>query len=280
MIGGSVSRPRAAVAIAVAAVIMLVLVFVVMTAPPPTVDSWSQAVESEDLSMARRLAETDADPDSEIVLGFTPLMRAAIRDSAAIAELLISSGADVNAEAAESLSPIHLAAQRNSPGVAELLVEAGADVTKRSSNGMNALDHAADAGALEVGDLLIRFGLDVNEPSEVVAQGHGYPRDRGAPPIGIATRADRLAMVEMLIEKGADVDRLSQSGLSALHIAVFSGASTELVALLLASGSNPLLVAECNEACSGLPGTALEWALRLERRALVDVLDRATGPTP
>lgn len=238
---------------------------------------WAEAIETGDEGLARRLAAEGIDPDGPRVLGFTPLMRAAARDQAAIAAVLVDAGADLQAKAAEGIMAIHLAAQSDSVEVVELLVTAGLDPTTRSSNGMNALDHAAAQGSARVIVWFAERGWDLDQPSEVVAQGHGYPRDRGAPPLGIAAREGQIRAVEALLESGASVDSPSQSGNSPLLLAVFANAPVDLVVLLLENGADPDLIAVCAEACSTGSGDALYWAQQLARANLTPILEQAVG---
>lgn len=243
--------------------------------------SLSDAVEAGDLEMAARLIDEGGDPDEPKVLGMTPLMRAVIREDAAMTELLLDAGADPTASAQERLQPVHLAAQADAVEALELLLEHGADPEVRSINGMNALDHAAAWGSVGALEVLVSVGVDPNQPSEVIAQGHGYPRDRGATPLVTATVAGEEEAIAALLALGADVNATSASGHTALLVAVWSDQPVDLVELLLSHGADPSVVAACDEACSAPPGDALGWALELERDELVPVLQQANdGPTP
>jgi ankyrin repeat protein len=117
---------------------------------------------------------------------------------------------------------------------------------------------------------------DLDVRSEVVTQGHGYPIDRGSTALGIAVRSGRLAAVELLLASGADVDATSNSGNTALLLAVYSDQSPEMVEVLLAAGADTAAVGTCVERCSSPPGDAATWAARLDRSALEPLL-RARG---
>lgn len=246
------------------------------TVVSPSEPNLSEAVDSGDLGRVRRLLEQDVELEAPVVFGLTPLMRAANRDYAEIAEALIDGGADVHAIGIDGLSPVHVAARANSVETLQVLLQAGADPTARSRSGMNALDHAADAGAVEALELLVGTGrLGIDELSEVVTQGHGYPRDEGPTPLGIAVRAGQMEAAKALIENGADVDRPSTAGHTPLLVAVFSGQSVEMVEALLDAGADREVRARCERGCSSArQGTALtaeEWAARLERTELVEL---------
>lgn len=242
--------------------------------PPPTL---SEAVAGGDVDLAASLLSQGADPDEPRVFGLTPLMRAVLRDDAAMARLLIDSGADPFADSPESVESIHIAAQANAVDSLEELLRERVDPESRSLNGMNALDHAAATGSAEVIELLVRQGVDPNARSEVIAQGHGYPRDRGGTPLMIATMAGEEAALVALLDSGADVNATSLSGHNALLVAVWSDQSPQLVQLLIEHGADASVIAACDEACSAPAGNALDWARELDREQLVSVLEQVQG---
>ena len=239
----------------------------------------SQAVESGDVDLVQAHLEAGADPDEPRVVGLTPLMRAAIRDDVAIVALLVDAGADLEATAAEGLTAVHVAAQTDAAASLELLVAAGAGLDDVSVNGMNALHHAADLGSVDAIEFIAGTGMDLDVPSEVVTQGHGHPRDRGAPALGIAAHAGHLEAVETLLALGAGVDSLSSNGHSPLLLAVFSGHSSEVVSALLAAGADPTIEASCEVGGCSLAefeeGDALTWARELNQTEMVPLLEAA-----
>lgn len=261
--------------VAVLAGLMLVAVAIVL-APWGTTNeapaSLADAVESGDSDLAAELLAEGADPDQPRVFGMTPLMRAVLRDDAALVTLLLESGADASAKAPEGLELTHLAAQTDAVDALEVVLAWGADPESRSLNGMNALDHAAATGSSQVVIALVRHGLDPDARSEVIAQGHGYPRDRGGTPLIIATAAGEQEAVEALLDSGADINRTSASEHTALLVGVWTDQSPGLIELLLRAGADPSVVAECDEACSAPPGDALDWARGLGRQELIAIL--------
>ena len=244
----------------------------VILATTPSDDSWATAVATGDQRMAQRLVAAGADPDAPRHMGLTPLMRAVARDDVDLAAILLAAGADLEATGPENLRPIHVAAVSGANETATLLLESGADPARRSISGMNALDHAAANGSVEVIETLVEFGLDPNGGSGVVTQGHGYPRDRGSPPLSIAVRAGELEAARALLELGADVNARSDSGLTALLVAVFTGQPRPIVEELVAAGADLSIVVGCDDGCSQPPGNAFDWAVRLGRDELVSTV--------
>lgn len=94
------------------------------------------AVSNGDADMVRLLLEAGADPDLSDGGGETPLFRAARHAHAAIAALLLEHGADVDArEPAYSQTALHVAARSGSLATARLLLEHGAGVNARTRAG-------------------------------------------------------------------------------------------------------------------------------------------------
>jgi ankyrin repeat protein len=239
----------------------------------------ADAVGAGDADLVRAHLEAGADPDEPRVFGLTLLMRAAIRNDPETVALLLGAGADLEATAPEGLTATHVAAEADAVASLEVLVAAGGDVSAKSHNGMNALHHAADLGSADVIEYLAERGSDLEDRSEVVTQGHGHPRVRGATALGIAARAGQLEAVGTLLAFGADVDGLSASGHSPLLIAVFSGQSPEVVSALLAAGADPRIEASCEDGgCSLDPGDALVWARQLDQSEMVPLLEAAMAP--
>lgn len=237
----------------------------------------ADAVARGDHELAADLLAAGADPEEPRVHGLTPLMRAANRDDETMVDILIDAGADLEETAPEGLTAIHIAAQADAIAAIGSLIRAGADVTVRSSNGMNALDHAAAAGAVAVVALLADHGVDIDAQSQVITQGHGYPRDVGAPPLGIAARAGQVEVVAALLERGAEVDAMSASGHTPLLLAVFSNQSVDVVSALVDAGADPRIEASCEQGCSFASGDALDWARQLGRADLIAPLEAAEG---
>ena len=264
-----------AAGVVVAVLVIAVGLLVVQRKSGPGGDL-SEAVKSGDATLVRAQLEAGADPDEPRVLGLTPLMRAALRDDVAIVTLLLGAGADLNAVAPEGLTVAHVAAEADAAESLEVLVAAGADLGAVSSNGMNALHHAADLGSVRVIEFIAGQGMDLDVRSELITQGHGHPRDRGASALGIAARAGQLDAVETLLAHGASVDALSAAGHTPLLLAVFSGYSPEVVSALLAAGADPRIKASCQGGgCFAEAGNALDWARFLNQSAMVPLLEAA-----
>jgi ankyrin repeat protein len=237
--------------------------------------SLSDAVAAGDLNLANAILEGGSDPDKPLVQGFTPLMRAAIRNDAVMIGLLLDAGANHEAIAMEGLTPLHVAAEAGAVDAAKTLLEAGADLNIRSHNGMNTLEHAAAADSVEVIEAIAARGIDLDAQSGIITQGHGYPIDKGSTALGIAARAGHIDAIRALLDLGADVDAPSAVGHTPLLLAVFSGQPPEVISVLLRAGADPTVRAACRTRCSYEEGDVLEWARRIGDPNTIPLLQEA-----
>lgn len=123
---------------------------------------------------------------------------------------------------------------RNGEAVALRLLDAGADPAQRDRQGFAALHHAVRG----MSPILVERLLDLGQPVDEPAEG-------GLTPLMLAvgnretlrSTADRVAVVELLLARGADVHARDASGRTPLlHVALDRGAKT--AAVLLQAGSD------------------------------------------
>ncbi len=277
-------RPKTLATTVFAAVFLIVLALAFKTdvgdgspsvTTRPAVLSLSDAVAMGDLDLASSLLDDGADPNKPLVHGFTPLMRAAIRNDTSMIRMLLDAGADLNATAMEGLTAWHAAAQTDAAAAIHEFITAGADLSIRSNNGMNTLEHAAATGSASVIVTIAETGVDLDAQSEIVTKGHGYPIDIGSTALGIAARAGHVEAIATLLDLGASVDAPSAVGHTPLLLAIFSGQPPELVSVLLEAGADPTVRAACRTRCSYEEGDALTWAHRLGDPEVIPLLQVA-----
>ncbi len=245
--------------------------------------------------VAEMLAQ-GADAGKPALGGDTPLMCAVIARKAEVVKLLLDKGADANAKDASGLTALMMAARFGNIEATELLLVHGADRSLKNARGMTALDFALRAGIGPDGEVVkllestkpvkidpvvvrqaefvraIVGGADANRVAELLAQGADASRpDRyGRLPLHVAIFANKPGVVQLLLDKGADVHAKSY-GNTALMVAANSG-RTEVIKLLLAKGM------DVNEKAAG-GFTALDWAVfhnKLEAVSLL--LERGASP--
>lgn len=148
-------------------------------------------------------------------------------DLAAIDELL-ALGADANyPEPSLGLSPLMMATIRGDAAMAQRLIAAGADVTVIDKNGNNLLHLAVEGGNPDLLALLLeQEGININLARDVY----------GFTPLLMAANDNNVAMVEQLIDAGADLEIGDDWGDTPVNIAAYYG-SLEALQLLIERGA-------------------------------------------
>jgi ankyrin repeat protein len=122
-------------------------------------DELFSAVEKNDIQKVRELITKSADVNVKEEHGNTPLIKAAGRGYAEIAELLIAKGADVNAQSwSQGNTPLILAASFGRLETTKLLIAKGADVNAKTKQGQTPLMGAAYSGYIDVATVLLGKG--------------------------------------------------------------------------------------------------------------------------
>ncbi|EHK41615.1 putative ankyrin repeat protein [Trichoderma atroviride IMI 206040] len=206
---------------------------------------------------------------------WTALHIAATRGHAAIVQLLIDKGASVNAvtdvpdNETSRATALHWAARSGHENVLDILLNNGADIDLRTGDGETALHWAAGKGHVGAIALLLNRGADLEAKSV-----HGFT------PLCTAARSGQEAGVMVLIERGADLS-VTTEGDSLLHFAA-KGRNVEIVQLLLDKGFDVNLIGASGEyplhAAAGSFGYRLNYkpdgVVRLLLREGADISNR------
>lgn len=229
-------------------------------------------------SVVARLLQEGADPNDVFVSRpknqLSPLVHAIGFHSASIVSLLIKHGAQVNRRDPEDCgySPLEIAVDRphkinprllpdiqgyttraaELPQIVKLLLDAGADVnTEHRTRGtpLHIACTVRNADPLIVANL-IAAGADVHARRDGPPSAHALAGD--IQPIHYAASAGNAAIVQLLLDAGADIEAQTRNGIRPLDNA-FLGHSTEVFKLLIAAGADP----ETNSArCSPITTTS------------------------
>ena len=163
-----------------------------------------------------------ADPD-----GFTALHWAARRDDLETTNLLIRAGADVKTANRYGVTPLSLACVNGNAAIIESLLKGGADPNTQLPGGESVLMTASRTGKVDAVKALISHGADVK-----YAEGK-----RGQTALMWGAAEGNTAVVEELVERGADMHARTKGGLTPLLFAVREG-RIDTVRALLKSGAD------------------------------------------
>lgn len=227
----------------------------------PLADAARRQDKQAILSLLAKKADVNAiQPD-----GATALHWAVYAEDAETTALLIRAGANVNIRNNYGVSPLAVAARHGSANIVEQLMKAGADPNDKL-NYVNAdetpLMHAARAGSVEAVRLLLLAGAQVNARESwngqsalhwAAAEGHGavvealieggadirQPSNAGSSPFLFAVRKGDMRTVQAFLAAGADVNEKRRPDFATpLLVAIING-HEDLVDLLLDKGADP-----------------------------------------
>jgi len=232
----------------------LVDVFIELGARPQTLHD---AVNADDIAEALRLIRLGADLDAPDLAG-PPVNLAAAKGSLAMVRILVDAGAELETGGDPAgARPLHMAAMHGHSEIARFLISRGAAPDSRDDWGRTPLMVAATVGAVEVVDTLLGGGADptikddvyrdtaihyaaIAGQQDVVALllADGVPVDLpsghdGESPLHYAAYYANLGLVEFLVEQGADLQRLDDTGATPLRYALICGNDAARTATLL-----------------------------------------------
>ena len=250
-----------------------------------------RAAERGRADLIPALIAAGADVGATDRIGYTALHRAAAGGEVAAMEALIAGGADVDARAEDGWTPLHAAASDDHVRAIATLLKRGATRRARDRRGCTALHTAANSGSLAATTLLLDEGIDVDVRPQSVAMPEGTPHnpvspmnvlawagwhiggkvEEGQTPLHRAAARGGHAVVELLLDRGADINAVDARLQSPLHLA--GGGGTPSAEALLARGADPTLRDERGRtpaewtADPGIHGASfrrrMRWVLRL-----------------
>jgi len=197
------------------------------------------AADFEDPAVTKLLLAKGADPNMALLSGETPVMAAAREGHAATVHALLEAGADPNAkEKNGGQTALMWGIAGGYSAITADLVQHKADVNARTKTGNSALMFAA-RGDLASTKTLLDAGAD---PSVTIP-------DWGGTALIIASTMGQAAIVDALLNKGANIQQRDDNGFTALHSAVRDSDYGEdreqraravaTVKVLLAHGADP-----------------------------------------
>ncbi len=202
----------------------------------------SNAINANDAERVKFLVEKGADVNQPDPQGWTPLQNAARQRKDGIIKTLVELGADPNRPAEDGMTPLVAAAMRDHVPSVKALLEAGANAEQPGPEGFRPLALAIAESKYEVAKALIEGGADVSvasgedglTPLMLIAAQTG-PAE-GARFLPGSTRPSDIAKI--LIERGADINAQSKSGITALMVAATHN-SAPMIGFLMDAGADP-----------------------------------------
>jgi ankyrin repeat protein len=207
------------------------------------------AVHNGDHAQVQKLLRTGADVNSMDAEGTTALMHSVIESDPEMMKLLLDNGANVNAKnSAESTALMYAS---TSLAKIRLLLDAGADVKVKNKRGATPMNVAVKAfGATPVLKLLVAKGAEPEaammgsvaqkgdlEAIQYLLSLGVSPGDANGGAVSQALIARCEACVRLLVEKGAPVSRLRDTGAGVLNEAV-KRSMTDIAQYLLSHGAS------------------------------------------
>jgi ankyrin repeat protein len=150
--------------------------------------------EQRELDRLMELVRNSPDLINFSMRGDPPLHAAARKGQLAVARFLIENGADLGLRDSGSYTPLHRAVEGGHKAMAEMLLAAGANADAAGYSDKRPLHLAAFWGFTEIAKVLLAAGADVNAAA------------RGGTPLHEAIPRERMPMIDLLLDSGADLE--------------------------------------------------------------------------
>jgi len=170
---------------------------------------------------AKILLKRGANQEAKNIFGKTPLHFAAEKGHESVVDLLIEKKGDVNLKDPAGRTPLHFAAEGRNRKVVEILIKNGAIIDAKDADYKKPLDIAVEKGFLEV--------------IEVLAENMAGKED--STPLNIAIKHKNREALELMLDRGFDVNGQDVLKRTPLHIAAEEG-NVEIAKMLIARGAD------------------------------------------
>jgi len=161
-----------------------------------------RAAEDGDCETLKQLLAAGVSPDS-VHLGLTALVAATERGQLASVRELLRAGANPN-DGGTGYPPLFRAAFLRNLSLITELIKSGADVNRTAGTGAAILAYICMYGYAEVAEALIGSGAAINQPGNTANVVEDT--EPGMTPLMLASMFGQLAVVKLLLAKGAEVN--------------------------------------------------------------------------
>jgi ankyrin repeat protein len=201
-----------------------------------------QARYGSTVSIASKLLDQGANIEARTSQGYTPIQCAAMMGNKTMFQFLLKKGAKADVETAKGETLLHITPPANQDclDILNAVLNEGVNVKATSSSGWTPLHQTVYTGTgspdltsdktAEYIQLLLNRGVSINDRSiSSLAQ----------TPLHLAAVAPipRPTLVELLIQRGADVNSVTGDGKTAIHLAAERGRES-ILRLLLEAGAD------------------------------------------
>jgi len=217
-------------------------------------------LEGERIAMADLVVRVEASSDLRDAARWTALHFMADKGDASTVQALLRARAEIDAKTSKKETPLALAARNGHSNVAKILLDENASVDERTECGDTPLILATTHNHTSVAEILLDGKANIharlpsnNKDSLAIASVNGYAKmvelllDRGAQiegvgwngatPLGEATWAGRVETTRLLVKRGANMEARQAQGQTPLHYAMATH-KYDVVRLLLEMGAD------------------------------------------
>jgi len=209
------------------------------------------AINLDKDNSTQKLIEMGADVDARDDKGDTTLHLAVQRNNLYIVNLLLDNKQYlINVKNSHGKTPLHIAVENQKLEMVNLLLDnKGADVNATNKDGDTPLDVALTLDNNEVRQAIYEKVNKTNVMLEAIKndkpvmlkylleQGADVNATNGHTPLHIAVEYENLDMVQLLLNKNANINATNKDGDTPLHIAV-ENENLDMIPLLLEKGAN------------------------------------------
>lgn len=209
--------------------------------PPYFVSPIFSAVQGKNKQVVDMMIKAGAELNVEADDHMTPLGCAVLDGDLNITKLLVDNGARLHTRIYDNLSILHVAVARGHVEIVKFLIDKGIDVNAQTEDEETALHLAIKTKNKEIVKLLLDGEADTNiMANNVIEEGTDIDEETGGgPKITTLWLALFLQLpdyiIDLLIEKGANIHARTSGGLTVLHLAAILGYVRE-VNLFLQAG--------------------------------------------
>lgn len=191
----------------------------------PTEAGFYKAAKDGNIKVLSLFTEANTFVNMKNSMGKTPVYAAAEAGKAKAVKFLLFCGADINARDENMISPLMAAIKAKSYETAQVLIDANANLKVADDNGFTPLHYAVIYNQIGITQLIATHWCDIDAID-----------NEGNTPLYYAAERD-MAILQTLINAGADKNGLNGKNRTALHNAVLKNNVTN-VRLLLDNGVN------------------------------------------